>query len=40
MDLQQEGLFNVKVTGVGKDIFKGGLKFSASEARKDFDSTA
>ena len=35
-----EGSFTEEGTGAGKDIFKGGLKFTASEARKKFDNTA
>ena len=35
-----EGSFNEEETGAGKDIFEGGFKFSASEARNKFDSTA
>ena len=35
-----EGSFTEEITGVGKDIFEGGFKFAASEARKKFDRTA
>ena len=35
-----EGLFTEKEMGAGKAIFEGGFKFEASEARKQFDSTA
>ena len=31
-----EGLFTEEGTGLGKAIFDGGFKFSASEARKKF----
>ena len=32
-----EGSFTEEETGAGKDIFEGRLKFSASEARHNFD---
>ena len=35
-----EGSLNEKGKGSGRDIFEGGFKFSASETRKKFDSTA
>ena len=35
-----EGSFTEEGTGAGKDIFEGGFKFAASEARKKSDSTA
>ena len=35
-----EGSFNEELTGPGKAIFERGLKFSAYEANKKFDSTA
>ena len=35
-----EGLFTEEGKGAGKDIFEGGFNFSASEARKKFNSTA
>ena len=35
-----EGSFTEEVTGAGKAIFEWGFKFSASEARKNFYSTA
>ena len=34
-----EGFFTEEVTGSRKAIFVGGFKFSASEARKNIDST-
>ena len=34
-----EGSFTEEGTGAGKDIFEGGFKFAASEARKKFNST-
>ena len=35
-----EGSFTEEVEGSGKDFLEGGSNFSASEARKNFDSTA
>ena len=35
-----EGSLTEEVTGEGKDILEGGLKFSAYEAMKKFDITA
>ena len=35
-----EGSFTEEGVGAGKAIFEGGLKFAASEERKNFDSTA
>ena len=35
-----EGSFTEEGTGSGKAIFEGGFKFSASGARKNFDSAA
>ena len=40
MDIQIAGSLTKEGTGPGKVIFEGGFKFSAFEARKNFDSTA